>query len=130
MKKWLGLRVNGVGDLYLEISATNLNGEITADFYNILLEIKSQNLSLTTKDGKLITVYELKEIVENLKKVLDNKIEDTIIVKTTGEYFSFIFNNDNVRIKINFGPSNDFYSLYLDKHNVKLLYDYLTSIVE
>ena len=52
-------------------------------------------------------------------------MNEAIVFETLESYFKFVFNKDNVRIIINFYPSLDYYSLYLDKYNIKKLLEYL-----
>ena len=128
MNNWLGLRVGNEGNLILEIKKTNSyvgNGE--EKWCILSLEIKNSNINLSIT-GEIITDYEIKEIANNLKKVLENQINQTIVFDTLEPYFNFIFNKDNVRVNINFNSSNDYYSLYLDKFNIKQLLEYLNKI--
>ena len=128
MNKWLVLRVGDEGNLFLEISKTNrFTGTTDEKWCTLSLEIKNPHMDLTIA-GEIITDYEIKEIVSNLRKVLDNKFDQTIVFETLEPYLKFIFNKDNVRININFDLSNDYYSLYLDKYNIKQLLEYLNNI--
>lgn len=125
MNNWLGLRTSNEGNIILEINKTNNNvggGEEKWCILSIELKNKHVNFSLA---GEIITDYEIKEISNNLKKVLDGEIEETVVFETLEPYQKYVFNKDNVRININFGLSKDFYSLYLDKYNIKALYEYL-----
>lgn len=128
INKWLGLRTGGEGNLILEINKTDkIVGAGEEKWCTISLEIKNKHIDLSIA-GEIITDYEIKEITNNLKKLLDNKIEQTIVFETLEPYFKFIFNEDNVRINVNFDSSNDYFSLYLDKFNIKQLAEYLSNI--
>ena len=128
MNKWLGLRTGDEGNLILEINKTDkFAGAGEEKWCTISLELKNKHMDLSIA-GEIITDYEIKEIASNLKKLLDNKIEKTIVFETLEPYFKFIFNKDNVRININFDSSNDYYSLYLDKFNIKQLTEYLSNV--
>ena len=124
MKDYLGLIYDGK-NLILEINKTNnYVGTTEEKWCTISLELISQNINFKI-GGELITDYEIKEITNNLKNVLENKIKKPIFFKTLEPYLNFNFNKDNIRININFYPSSDSYSLYLDKYNVKKLLEYL-----
>ena len=124
MNDYLGLIYDG-RNLILEINKTNnYVGTTEEKWCTISLELISPNINFKI-GGELITDYEIKEITNNLKKVLENKIKKPIFFKTLEPYFNFNFNKDNIRININFYPSSDSYSLYLDKYNVKKLLEYL-----
>lgn len=125
MNNCLGLIVGDGRNLILEIKKTNnYVGTTEEKWCNISLELISSNINFTI-GGELITDYEIKEITNNLKKVLEKQNNETIVFETLESYFNFIFNEDNVRININFYPSLDSYSLYLDKFNIKKLLEYL-----
>ena len=125
MNNFLGLIVSDGWNLILEINKTNNYVGIKEEKWcTISLELISSNLNFST-GGELITDYEIKEIANNIKKVLENQINETIVFETLESYFNFIFNEDNVRININLYPSLDSYSLYLDKYNIKKLLEYL-----
>ena len=124
MNDYLGLIYDG-RNLILEINkSNNCVGTTEEKWCTISLELISPNINFKI-GGELITDYEIKEITNNLKKVLENKINKPIFFKTLEPYFNFNFNKDNIRININFYPSSDSYSLYLDKYNVKKLLEYL-----
>lgn len=125
MNNFLGLIVSDGRNLILEINKTdNYVGINEEKWCTISLELISSNVNFKT-GGELITDYEIKEIANNLNKVLENQINETIVFETLESYFNFIFNKDNVIININFYPSLDSYSLYLDKFNIKKLLEYL-----
>jgi len=125
MNNFLGLIVGDGRNLILEINKTNnYVGTKEEKWCTISLELISSNLNFSI-GGELITDYEIKEIANNLNKVLENQINETIVFETLESYFNFIFNEDNVRININLYPSLDSYSLYLDKSNIKKLLEYL-----
>ena len=125
MNNFLGLIVSDGRNLILEINKTdNYVGINEERWCTISLELISLNVNFKT-GGELITDYEIKEIANNLNKVLENQINETIVFETFESYFNFIFNKDNVIININFYPSLDSYSLYLDKFNIKKLLEYL-----
>jgi len=125
MNNFLGLIVGDGRNLILEINKTNnYVGTKEEKWCTISLELISSNLNFSI-GGELITDYEIKEIANNLNKVLGNQINETIVFETLESYFNFIFNEDNVRININLYPSLDSYSLYLDKSNIKKLLEYL-----
>ena len=125
MDNCLGLIVSDGRNLILEIKKTNnYVGTTEEKWCTISLELISSNLNFKI-GGELITDYEIKEITNNLKKVLENQNNETIVFETLESYFNFIFNEENVRININFYPSLDSYSLYLDKFNIKKLLEYL-----
>jgi len=125
MNNFLGLIVGDGRNLILEINKTNnYVGTKEEKWCTISLELISSNLNFSI-GGELITDYEIKEIANNLNKVLENQINETIVFETFESYFNFIFNEDNVRININLYPSLDSYSLYLDKSNIKKLLEYL-----
>lgn len=128
MNNFLGLIVGDGRNLILEINKTDKNASTNEEKWcTISLELISENLNFSI-GGEIITDYEIKEIANNIKKVLDNKISETIVFETLESYLTFIFNEDNVRININFYSSLDFYSLYLNKNNIKKLLEYLNSI--
>lgn len=125
MNNFLGLIVSDGRNLILEINKTdNYVGINEERWCTISLELISSNVNFKT-GGELITDYEIKEIANNLNKVLENQINETIVFETLESYFNFLFNKDNVIININFYPSLDSYSLYLDKFNIKKLLEYL-----
>ena len=127
MNKCLGLRIGSEGNLFLEINKTNnIVGTSTEKWCLLLLQIKNPYINLSI-EGEIITDYELNKILNNLEKILDNKIDETIVFDTLEPYFKFIFNNDKARININFDNSNDYYSLFLDKFNIKKLIEYLSN---
>lgn len=126
---WLGLIVGNGRNLILEIKKTNnYVGTTEEKWCAFSLELISSSVNFSI-GGELITDYEIKEIADNLKKVLENQIEETVVFETLESYFNFIFNKDNIRININFYPSSDSYSLYLDKFNIKKLLEYLNNIL-
>ena len=128
MNNWIGLIVGNGGNLILEINKTNnYVGTNEEKWCTILLELISPNINFKI-NGELITDYEIKEITNNLKKILENQINETIVFETLESYFNFSFNKDNARININFYPSLDSYSLYLDKFNIKQLLEYLNKL--
>jgi len=128
MNTWLGLRVGNGGNLYLEINkTTKIVGIGEEKWCTLLLELKNKHINLSIS-GEIITDYEIKEINNNLKNILNNQIEETTIFETLEPYLKFIFNKNNVRINIMFDSSNDYYSLYLDKFNIKQLTEYLDNI--
>lgn len=128
MNNWLGLIVGNGGNLILEINKTNNYVGIKEEKWcTISLELISPNINFKI-NGELITDYEIKEIANNLKKILENQINETIVFETLESYFNFSFNKDNARININFYPSLDSYSLYLDKFNIKQLLEYLNKL--
>ena len=125
MNNFLGLIVGDGRNLILEINKTDkFVGTNEEKWCTISLELISENLNFSI-GGEIITDYEIKEIANNIKKVLENQISETIVFETLESYLIFIFNEDNVRININFYSSLDFYSLYLDKYNIKKLLEYL-----
>ena len=125
MDNLLGLIVGDGRNFILEINKTNnYVGTNEEKWCTISLELISSNLNYKI-GGELITDYEIKEIANNLKKVLENQMNEAIVFETLESYFKFVFNKDNVRIIINFYPSLDYYSLYLDKYNIKKLLEYL-----
>ena len=127
MNNWLGLIVGDGRNLIIEINKTNNYVGIKEEKWcTISLELISSNINFKV-GGELITDYEIKEIANNLKKVLENQINETIVFETLESYFNFNFNEDSVRININFYPSSDSYSLYLDKFNIKKLLEYLNN---
>ena len=128
MNNFLGLIVGDRGNLILEINKTN-NYVGTGDdkWCTISLELIKSNINFSIF-GEFITNYEIKEIVNNLRKVLDNQINEPVVLETLESYINFIFNKDSVRLIINFYPSLDFYSLYLDKTNIKQLIEYLNNL--
>lgn len=128
MDNWLGLIIGNSRNLILEINKTNNYTGTTEEKWCIIsLEIISEDIKLSIA-GELITDYEIKEITNNLKKVLDNQIKETIVFETLEPYFIFNFNKDNIRININFYPSPESFSLYLDKFNIKKLLEYLEKL--
>ena len=128
MNNWIGLIVGNGGNLILEINKTNnYVGTNEEKWCTISLELISPNINFKI-NGELITDYEIKEITNNLKKILENQINETIVFETLESYFNFSFNKDNARININFYPSLDSYSLYLDKFNIKQLLEYLNKL--
>ena len=126
MNNCLGLIVGDGRNLILEINKTdNYVGTNEDKWCTISFELISSNVNFSIA-GEFITDYEIKEIGDNLKKVLDNQINETIDLDTLESYFNFKFNKDNVIININFYPSLDSYSLYLNKYNIEKLLEYLS----
>ena len=95
MNNWIGLIVGNNGNLILEINKTNnYVGTNEEKWCTISLELISPNINFKI-NGELITDYEIKEIANNLKKILENQINETIVFETLESYFNFSFNNFN-----------------------------------
>ena len=77
MNNWLGLRIGNEGSLFLEINKTeNKVGTGEEKWCILTLEIKNSHVNLST-GGEIITDYEIKKIVDNLKKIWEiNRNED------------------------------------------------------
>ena len=130
MNKLLGLRIGGQGELFLDIKPTdNFVGSTEDKWCNISLEIKNKHLELST-GGEILSTYEIKEVIDGLEKILTDKIKDTFVLETTEPYLVFIFNKDHLLIKIMFDSSKDYYCTYIDKYNIKKIYDYLLNILK
>ena len=127
MIDFLGLRTQGGGEVFLDIKETGNAAGITDDWYELFLQVRNNHVDLSLA-GEIITTSEIKIIIDNLKKTLNNEITETIYMETIEPFLKFEFNKEKLIIKIFFQYTEDYYCLHLDKYNIKKLYEYLSNL--
>ena len=125
---FIGLRVSEETELLLEIRK-NINSPVSSNGdYWCYVDITIRNHNFEIRDaGELITYYELTDVNNSLKDIINNKVVETTEVEIIEPDLDFIVNKSSLDLRLNINDL-EFYNVRIQGDNLAKLSKFIDEL--